>query len=352
MVAVTARPATPFRDFVAEILALAAAAGGQRAPTRALGPLRLEVVAPDPAMSATFARGLAGHLRDSAESPSLTLHLLVGPVGGVAPPPAWPLPVTTHDHQRRRHLDAEVAISCWNEGAVWQVLDRRSGRGAYWARSAAAIPEWDYGAPFRTLLAWALADLGLSLLHGAGIGRADAGLLVAGAGGAGKSSTTLVALREGGLATVGDDFVAVEAAPRPRALALFRTLKLEQSALSRLDVPEAWVANPGRPAGEKARLYPAERLPASSLESLPLLALAVPVITGERQTLARRVDGGRLLRALAPSSLFLVPGRERERFQSVAAIVQQLPCFELSLGSDPGALAEALHRLLEELSRG
>jgi len=347
MVAVSALAASPFEAFVEQVLRVAARAGGAAGGTLALGPLRLRVLGPDESLTARFRRGLAGVATMAA--PTLTLHLLAGTVAGVAPPPSWPLPLATRDHQRRRHLDTAVALACWNDGAVWQVLDRRRGVGVYWARDVAAIPEWDYGAPFRTLLSWALADRGLALLHAAGIGRAEGGLLVAGAGGAGKSSTTLAALREGGLGSVGDDFVAVELGETLRAHALFRTLKLAPDALERLAVPADWVANPDRPSGEKARLYPGDRLPGSCLANLPIRALAVPTITGGAGSDARPADGGRLLRALAPSSLFLVPGQERQRFRALAGIAQRLPCYELRLGRDPAALAAMLRRLLEEL---
>lgn len=341
-----------FDDFVGRVLACAEAAlrpgEGER---HGLGPLTVSFASNEPAFLARFRRGLALR-RVEPGAPAWRLDLLVGPAAGVAPPPEWPLPLLCDDHHRRRHRDRDLALASWGEGAVWQVLDRRRRHAVYWARAAADVPEWDLGAPFRTLLAWALEESGLAMVHGAGFGpEGGAGLLVAGAGGAGKSSTSLVALREAGFSGVGDDFVALDAG-NATAHALFTTLKLDEPALDRLGVPRAAVANPDRPAGQKARLYQRELLPGRDRARLPLAALAVPRVVVQQESGYRRCDGGLLLRALAPSSLFLLPGEDRRRFADLAALTRRLPCYELLLGQDPSALAAMLRRLLEEASRG
>ena len=337
-----------FPAFGAQLLALATRAthGGPRRRL-AIGPLDLTLAASDPGLLRDFTRGLAD-LPPPPGSPreALTLHLLAGAAMDTPPPPAWPLPTLQHQHQRRLHLAPDLRLFSWNDGAVWQLHDPRAHAAVYWASRREAIPEWDYGAPLRNLLAWALHDSGRLLLHGAVMGDSRGALLVAGAGGAGKSSTTLAALRHVGLRTVGDDFVAV--APDGTAEALFDTVKLDRAALARLDVPDAWVANPGRPAGEKARLHLLEHLPAALVPRLPVRALAVPRLVPGRESRALPVAGGLLLRALAPSSLFLVPGAEVERFQRLAALTQRLPCRVLELGSDPAGVAAVVEAVLRE----
>jgi hypothetical protein len=344
-----ARPGSAaFDAFGARVLALAAAAT-RMGPRRrlAIGPLDLTLAASDAELLRDFTRGLAD-LPAVPNGPrqALTLHLVEGPVAGTPPPPAWPLPTLEHRHRRRLHLAADLRLFSWNDGAVWQLHDPRAGAAVYWASRREAIPEWDYGAPLRNLLAWALHDRGRLLLHGAVMGGRGGALLVAGAGGAGKSSTTLAALRHAGLRTVGDDFVAL--APDGTAEALFDTVKLDSAALARLAVPDAWVANPGRPAGEKARLHLLDHLPAALVPRLRVSALAVPRIVPGRESRALPVAGGLLLRALAPSSLFLVPGAEAERFRRLAALTQRLPCRVLELGSDPAGVAAVVEAVLRE----
>ena len=328
-----------FHAFADRVLALAGEAtrGGPRRGL-AIGPLDLALRAADVALLADLSQGLA----DLPAPPgcarrTLTVLLLAGPAAGCAPPPAWPLPTQEHQHRRRLHLTDVLRLFSWNDGAVWQLHDPASATAVYWARERAAIPEWDYGAPLRNLLAWALQDAGRLLLHGAVVGDAAGALLVAGAGGAGKSSTTLAALRHAGLATAGDDFVAL--APDDTAEALFDTVKLDAPALARLAVPADWVANPGRPAGEKARLHLRRQLPVALAARLPVRALAVPRIVPGPASRALPAGGGLLLRALAPSSLFLVPGSEATRFRRLAALTQRLPCLVLELGSDPAGVA-------------
>jgi hypothetical protein len=354
----SARPASdrpgPFRAFADRLLGVAATATRGGAERRlAIGPLALTLRAADPALLAAFARGLAD-LPAAAPGPraALTIHILAGPArlagGEQPPPPAWPLPSGEHQHLRRLHLEPSLRLFSWHDGAVWQLHDPAAGAAVYWAREAAAIPEWDYGAPLRNLLAWALHDAGRVLLHGAVVGDARGALLVAGAGGAGKSSTTLAALRHAGLTTVGDDFVAL--AGDGFAEALFDTVKLDAAALRRLAVPAAWVANPGRPAGEKARLHLLRDLPGALVPRLAVRALAVPTLVARSASAAVAADRGVLLRALAPSSLFLVPGAERQRFAALAALTRRLPCLALELGSDPAGVAGLVGQVLRQVA--
>ncbi len=353
----TTPPAVPdhtaFRDFAGRLLAVARAATAIGASRRlAIGPLDLTLRAADAGLLAAFTHGLADRpAAGPGPRQALTIHLLAGPArigatGEQPPPPAWPLPSSEHQHLRRLHLTADLRLYAWNDGAVWQLHDPTSATAVYWARDLAAIPEWDYGAPLRNLLAWALHDAGRVLLHGAVVGDAAGALLVAGAGGAGKSSTTLAALRHAGLTTVGDDFVALTG--DGMAEALFDTVKLDPGALRRLAVPDAWVANPGRPAGEKARLHLDDWLPEALVARLPVKALAVPCIVARPDSGFRPAAPGVLLRALAPSSLFLVPGAERQRFAALAALTQRLPCVTLELGQE----AAGVGRLVAAVLRG
>lgn len=354
----SARPAPDrpeaFRAFAERLLAVAAAATRDAARRDlAIGPLDVTLRAADPELLAAFTRGLADlPAAGRGERRRLTIHLLAGPArlagGEQPPPPAWPLPTSEHQHLRRLHLEPTLRLYSWNDGAVWQLHDPVAGAAVYWARETAAIPEWDYGAPLRNLLAWALHDAGRVLLHGAVVGDARGALLIAGAGGAGKSSTTLAALRQAGLHTVGDDFVALDGSGH--AEALFDTVKLDAAALRRLAVPDGWVANPGRPAGEKARLHLLRDLPAALVPRLAVRALAVPAIMARADSAVTPAGQGTLLRALAPSSLFLVPGAERQRFAALAALTQRLPCLTLELGSDPAGVAGLVQQVLRQVA--
>jgi hypothetical protein len=52
------------------------------------------------------------------------------------------------------------------------------------------------------------------------------------------------------------------------------------------------------------------------------------------------------MRALAPSTLFLVRGAEAESSTKLADLVRRLPCLALDIGGPPSAAAAALARLL------
>jgi hypothetical protein len=78
---------------------------------------------------------------------------------------------------------------------------------------------------------------------------------------------------------------------------------------------------------------------------LELRAIVVPKRTSPPRAHLRRASPIEILTALAPSSLFLVPGAGRPAFHTLGRIARRLPGYVLELG------AEAAHNLaaLEEV---
>ena len=56
------------------------------------------------------------------------------------------------------------------------------------------------------------------------------------------------------------------------------------------------------------------------------------------------------VRALAPSTLFQLPGAGHNNFQIITALVARLPCFQLELDSDVTRVSKSLGELMEQLS--
>jgi hypothetical protein len=52
------------------------------------------------------------------------------------------------------------------------------------------------------------------------------------------------------------------------------------------------------------------------------------------------------LAALAPSTIFQLPGSGRQSLRNIAELVQRVPCYSLRLGRDLAGVAETIRRFI------
>jgi hypothetical protein len=221
---------------------------------------------------------------------------------------------------------------------TWHVLSRARGLAVTWTADAADLPEWEDSCPLRDILHWHSSDADWLMMHAAGVGAGGTGVLLAGAGGSGKSTTTAACVLAG-LQTTGDDFVVVDPIRR-HAHPIYDTIKLDESSLA--DWRHA-VANPGRPADQKARLHLAQSRPdALARGGLALRAILLPTVTGATQSAIVPVSAAEAMRALAPSTMFLLRGGAAVSMRKITALLRALPAFRLGLGRDPMEAADAV----------
>lgn len=265
------------------------------------------------------------------------------------PPPDWPFPYADRRHLERLHVTAgrDVYVTFNEDTRTWHVFDRGSRRAAIWTEDASCLPDWEHAFPLRTLLNWLYAPSPLTLAHAAVVGDGACGVLLAGAGGSGKSTTTAACL-DIGLKTCGDDFVAITCGERPRAYSLFDTVKLDERSLAWFPHLGARVANSGTAHETKARIHLFEARPNLLITSCEVRALVVPRLAEGNRTRIRPVSKAVVLRALAPSTLFLVRGTETETAAKLAALVRRLPTYELPIGGEPPEAAAAIRSLLDQ----
>jgi hypothetical protein len=222
------------------------------------------------------------------------------------------------------------------------VFDREQNLAVTWTASADLLPDWEDSFPLRTILHWMSAGQTCCLAHAAVVEQSGRAVLLAGRGGSGKSTTTVAALLSG-MRTCGDDFVMVDpAGPGAIAYTLYDTVKLDEASLQRFGEFRSNVANPERAADQKARVHLSDLMPDRLLESAPLIAALQPVITGDALPSLRKVDPGVVLRALAPTTLFLLRGEETILADKLAKLVRALPTWQLRLSRDPRACAAYL----------
>lgn len=230
------------------------------------------------------------------------------------------------------------------EGRSFNVFDRERAIGAFVCADPDDLPSWEYGAPLRHLLNWALADRGWHVVHAATAGDRGGAALLVGRGGSGKSTATFACLHAG-LLSVGDDYCAVRAAADPPvAHALFDTGKLAPDSLARF--PEAGGAlRAVAPERTKAHLSLSAAYPRGVVDRLPLAAIVlVQVATGTGAPAAATPP--QALRALAPSTLLQLRGTRAGALAAMGRLTRRLPAWTLPVGPDIDAIPAALTDLL------
>lgn len=288
---------------------------------------------------------LAQRRAPDTTSPALLVECWDGATTGLEPPPfPWTLPA----HLRRGELpgatSARIGATLQPQDRCLCLVDRAERRALWWAADAAGLPVHQQGSPLRDLLhAW-LADAGLTFTHAAAVGRDGRCVLLPGRSGSGKSTTALAALAAG-FELVGDDYVVVDAEART-AHALYSFGKLTRDGLARLPAlaPDVVVA----PRGDEKALVDlrprhASRLPAS----LPIAGVVVPRLTGVGPTRVCRGTAGAALAALAPSTVFQLPGGGGRELAALAGLVRSLPVWELHAGTALDGVVAALDEILE-----
>ena len=279
-------------------------------------------------------RALAHLVEPQTDRAELTVHLWdTASTGAPMIPPPWPLD----------ELGPTGAIpGAFAEGlhgffrmdtGMLTLLDPAAGLGLMWIRDARDVDPGDRAGPLRQLLAAWFSEPGWCMTHAGAVGSEGRGVLLGGRGGSGKSTTTLLCL-QAGLDFAGDDYVLVDAgaAPTPQAHSLYATAKLTDPAAVRLPALER-AFEAGRP-GDKAMAFLVEHVPERLCRRLDLTALALPVVTGRRDTRVVPITAAEALRGLAPSTVFQHGGGGKRTLEVLARLTRRLPCHRLELGSD------------------
>ena len=344
----TTRTGDALAAYVADALAAAAALTGD-------GPaVRLRVGRRVLAVSFDRDRGLRAFaaawrpllVADDGAPADATLHVLAAADSGAPPAPPWGQGAYRPRDEVDGFGDERHEVAFQIETGTLSLWDAPSSRGLWWTRSVEAIPVWERVMPLRAPLRWALRGFGLSLAHGAVAGDARGGLLLAGPGGAGKSTTVLAAARRG-LTTLADDYVAIDP-DGPLAHPLTAFAKATPGTLALLpELGDRLASLPPTPEGKVAVALDEGPLRAGA--EMPLRAIVVLGV-GEATGRPQPIGKSAAMAALAPTTLFQLPGSRPADHRLLAAIVHALPAFRLTVGPDPDAVAGALADLLHAVS--
>lgn len=289
------------------------------------------------------------------ETPDLTIDAWDSATSGVSAPP---FPWRARDVRERGEIagfnDDEIQalfhgdlLAPEADFRAVSLFSRPQRRALLWVLSPERVPWWERAAPLRTILHWGLARNGGTLVHAAAVGNEDRGLLLAGPGGSGKS-TTAVACVEAGLRCAGDDYVALAGVDPTLAHPLYGSAKLAPTSVALLPDLHRSVRS-GHPVdGEKLVVDLARRWPVRMARPVPVDALVVVRVGHAGPATLRRASGAEALRALAPTTIFQLPGRNGHVLRRLAGLARTLPTFELEVSGPPQRAAELLGDLLSD----
>ncbi|MER9747985.1 serine kinase [Mesorhizobium sp. M0140] len=268
-------------------------------------------------------------------------------IDGIAVPASWGQgPFTQHGFATQL-AEAGLRGNHFHDLDFWQFYDPQRRVGVQLMASADAFPPWEPGAPLRAFLHWEYAARGMRLAHAGTLGTNGKGVLLAGAGGAGKSGTVAAGLLHG-LDSVGDDYVLVDLSNGVTARPLFSTLKQDPQGFARLGLEHRLKAHGPLNWQGKHAFHIDDIAPRPVPETLDIVALLAPHISGRGASSIVPVSRRDAMIALAPSGIAQMPGERESGFRFFSDLTRLLPCYRLSLGTQPqeiaGTIADFLAR--------
>ena len=254
------------------------------------------------------------------------------------PPPPWAADDYINGHRIRHLVGGERLATFDVERRILNMYDHATTTGMFWCHDVADLPDWEFGAPLRSLLTWVLRHRNIHLVHAAAVGEPlVGGVLLAGRGGSGKSTTTLACVAAG-MATAGDDYCAVSGG-HPNAYAIYGLAKVAPSSIAG-SLVDLRTAHTPRADGKVHT-----SLGKSLCSELPLRAIVLPTVadrTGEPTCVSPR----QALYRIAPNTMLQSELGGRELFAALAALVNSLPAYSLEVGPDLDRVVQTLRSLL------
>ncbi len=286
------------------------------------------------------------HLAAAPSSGDLIVLLWDSASSGVPPVRSpWQLDAYTPRGDLRGDAGGRLRAGFSLGTCTLSMLDLERGLGLYWIHDARELPPWEVAAPLRTILGWWAADQGAQLAHGAAVGIGEDAVLLVGRGGSGKSTTALACL-DRGLRYAGDDYVLLrpDGAAPPTVHSLYRTGKLRPQDLAER-LPNLRLRHFTAPDYDKAVLLLGDDHRDLLADGLTVRAIVIPNVCPSGTAL-RPASAIEVLKALAPTTLFQLPGAGKEALQMMSAIAQNVPGYRLEVGPDLDEVVGAIRSLL------
>ncbi|MBZ9795306.1 serine kinase [Mesorhizobium sp. ES1-4] len=284
-------------------------------------------------------------VHDQPEPSACRIFIAHPGIDGIPEPARWGDAHFTEHGFAKRLAEAGLRGHYFHDLDFWQVYDPQRRVGVQLMASADAFPPWEPGAPLRVFLHWEYAARGMRLTHAGTLGAGGKGILLAGSGGAGKSGTVAAGLLNG-LDSVGDDYVLIDLAGGVTARPLFSTLKQDAHGFARLGLQQRLTAQGPLNWQGKHTFHIEGIAPRPVPMMLDIVALVVPHISGGGASSIMPMSRRDAMIALAPSGIAQMPGERESGFRFFSDLTRLLPCYRLSLGTQPREIASTIEDFL------
>ena len=246
---------------------------------------------------------------------------------------------------------ADGRYACYQLQHSLVCLDRVSGSMVGYVSNAEELSLYERGRPLHVPLSLWHKSQEIPMVHAGLVAKNGRGVLLGGSGGSGKS-TSAVMCGCAGFDYLSDDLVGLEITSDGDFVghSLYNSTFMEPDHLKRFTQLEPYAIS-GRYWFEKKHLVLLSQI--SSLRfarSCRIHSIVLPRVLHRPSSVLRRASKGETLMALAPSSL-LVGERSyaMEGFNTLARLVQQVPCYWLELGGALEEIPGVLEGLLSEV---
>jgi hypothetical protein len=227
------------------------------------------------------------------------------------------------------------------------MLDTKRNIALFWVPDAGRITYYERSSPLRTIFQWWAKKYSLQLLHAGAVGTNAGGILLVGEGGSGKSTTALACL-DSELSYVSDDYCLLDMDSHPYAHSVYCSAKIGREGIARFPYLVSAVEDKERLQEEKALLFLNKHWPEKISRGFPVRSLLVPRITNSEKTRLTPASPRNALMALAPSTIFQLPGAGQEDLTFMAELTRCIPSFFLELGKDVDSIPDII---LDALSK-
>ena len=230
-----------------------------------------------------------------------------------------PFALLTPRHEITALSNDRVAATFELGSGVFVLFDRLRNEVIYSVRDPLNLPYYGTGRTFPNGIQLGPVRTRGAMVHAAAVGTEQGAILITGRSGSGKSTTALACIRSS-LKYLGDDYCAFSAAHDPEVFSLYNTGKLNDDVdLARQPHFAPWIVNPERTGDEKYLMFLGEHVPDRIMRRAPLRAIVMPQITNTTRPRLEPASAAAALRALAPSSMFQLPGEPRTLLSNGAA---------------------------------
>lgn len=291
-----------------------------------------------------------GHLAGATAAgvkPALTVDVWDVAETGVQPPPLMEPDLSAPPILMKSSDDGRFVGEERAHGMQW--LDRSSDHIVGFAQSADRLNLDERARPFHKMLSAWLEDRGVQFVHSGLITHADKGILFVGNGGAGKSTSSISCLRAG-MGYLGDDFIGLGVEDnRFVGYGLYASCLLNVHHIKRFPDLQPLAHAPHYDYELKYVLYLTEAFPKCLRRRTGIHALMLPRVVDAEVTTFRLATKGETLKAIAPTSVMLLPRPNRAAFERLTQLVQVTPSYWLELGRRVDLIPDAVKALAESL---